>query len=149
MAEKADNKTLDRTLGFHIASWKTFGVEVAREVNDEIRELTREKLRPEKLTRLNALGSRKSDQFDLLEQNWEKLIEFLGCTSGEQFAIDFRASWDVPVSIIGELTFLARKPAATELKRALLRTRAFISLLRCTLHDGRDSATRPLDRGRR
>jgi hypothetical protein len=88
MAEKADNKTLDQSLVLYIASWKTFGVEVAQEVKDEIRALTREKLRPEKLTRLNALGARKSDQFDLLEQNWEKLIEYLGCTSGEQFALD-------------------------------------------------------------
>ncbi len=92
MADKADNKTLDQSLGLHIASWKTFGVEVAQEVKDEIRTLTREKLRPEKLTRLNALGARKSDQFDLLEQNWEKLIEYLGCTSGEQFALDCRAA---------------------------------------------------------
>jgi hypothetical protein len=130
-ADKADNKTLDQSLGIHIASWKTFGVEVAQEVKDEIRALTRDKLRPQKLTRLNALGALKSDQFDLLEQNWETLIEYLGTTTGEQFAIDRRAAWDVPASIIGELAFLARKPA-TELKRALLRTRAFISLLRCT-----------------
>jgi len=32
MAEKADNKTLDQSLGLHIASWKTFGVEVAQDV---------------------------------------------------------------------------------------------------------------------
>ena len=51
MAEKADNKTLDHTLGIHIASWKTFGVEVAQEVKDEINALTRDKLRPAKLTR--------------------------------------------------------------------------------------------------
>ena len=50
MVEKADNKTLDQSLGLHIASWKTFGVEVAQEVKDEIRALTREKLRPEKLS---------------------------------------------------------------------------------------------------
>ncbi len=36
MVEKADNKTLDQSLGLHIASWKTFGVEVAQEVKDEI-----------------------------------------------------------------------------------------------------------------
>jgi hypothetical protein len=29
MTDKADNKTLDQSLGLHIASWKTFGVEVA------------------------------------------------------------------------------------------------------------------------
>ncbi len=129
MADKADNKTLDQLLGLHIASWKTFGVELAQEVRDEIRALAREKPRPQKPTRLNALGARKSDQFDLLEQNWEKLIEYLGTTTGEQVAIDCSAAWDVPASIIGELTFLARK-LATELKRALLWTRAFVSLLR-------------------
>jgi hypothetical protein len=26
MVEKADNKTLDQSLGIHLASWKTFGV---------------------------------------------------------------------------------------------------------------------------
>jgi hypothetical protein len=30
MAAKADKKTVDHTLRLHIASWKTFGVEVAR-----------------------------------------------------------------------------------------------------------------------
>ena len=132
MVEKADNKTLDQSLGLYIASWKTFGVEVAQEVKDEINALTRDKLRPEKLTRLNALGARKSDQFDLLEQNWEKLIEYLGCTSGEQFAEDTRAAQhSQPTSIASEMAHLSRKPVA-ELEQALLRTRAFISLLRCT-----------------
>jgi hypothetical protein len=132
MVEKADNKTLDQSLGIYIASWKTFGVEVAQEVKDEIRTLTREKLRPEKLTRLNALGARKSDQFDRLEQNWAKLIEYLGCTSGEQFAEDTRAAQpSQPTSIACELAYLSRKPVA-DLEQALMRTRAFISLLRCT-----------------
>ena len=132
MADKADNKTLDQSLALFIASWKTFGVEVAQEVKDDIRALTQEKLRPQKLTRLNALGARKSDQFDLLEQNWEKLIEYLGTTTGEQFAEDCRAAQPLqPTSIASEMAFLARKPAA-ELKQALLRARAFISLLRCT-----------------
>jgi hypothetical protein len=92
MADKAENKTLGQSLGIHIASWKTFGVEVAQEVKDKINALTRDKLRPEKLTRLNALGARKSDQFDLLEQNWAKLIEYLGYSSGKQFALDCRAA---------------------------------------------------------
>jgi hypothetical protein len=132
MADKADNKTLDQSLGIHIASWKTFGVEVAQEVKDDINALTRDKLRPEKLTRLNALGARKSDQFDLLEQNWAKLIEYLGYTSGKQFAIDYRAAQpSQPTSIASEMAHLSRKPVA-ELEQALLRTRAFISLLRCT-----------------
>jgi hypothetical protein len=109
-AAKADNKTVDSastwppkpttrrstSLGIHIASWKTFGVEVAQEVKDEIIALTRDKLRPEKLTRLNALGARQSDQFDLLEPNWEWLIEYLGKTSGEQCAIDCRARFSSP-----------------------------------------------------
>ena len=132
MAEKAGNKTLDHSLGLHIASWKTFGVEVAQEVKDEINALTRDKLRPEKLTRLNALGARKSDQFDRLEQNWAKLIEYLGYTSGKQFALDCRAAQpSQPTSIASEMAHLSRKPVA-ELEQALLRTRAFISLLRCT-----------------
>jgi hypothetical protein len=84
MADKADNKTFDQSLGIHTASWKTFGVGVSLEVNDEINALTRDKLRPEKQTRLNALGARKSDQFDRLEQNWAKLIEYLGYTSGKR-----------------------------------------------------------------
>jgi hypothetical protein len=84
MADKADNKTFDQSLGIHIASWKTFGVGVSLEVKDEINALTRDKLRPEKQTRLNALGARKSDQFDRLEQNWAKLIEYLGYTSGKR-----------------------------------------------------------------
>ena len=92
------------SLGLHIASWKTFGVEVAQEVKDEINALTRDKLRPQKLTRLNALGALKSDQFELLEHNWEKLIEYLGCTSGEQFAEDTRAAQpSQPTSISTEL----------------------------------------------
>jgi hypothetical protein len=113
MAAKADKKTLDHTLRLYIVSWKTFGVEVAQEVKDEINALTREKLRPEKLTRLNALGSRKSDQFDLLEQNWSALVEYLGCTCGEQFAEDCRAAQaSQPTSIACEMAYLSRKPEA-------------------------------------
>ena len=146
MAEKADNKTLDQSIGLFIASWKTFGVEVAQQVKDDIRALTQEKLRPQKLTRLNALGARKSDQCDLLEQNWAKLIEYLGCTSGKQFALDCRAAQpSQPTSIASEMAHLSRKPVA-ELEQALLRTRAFISLLRCT---GMRSITDyPPDRGK-
>ena len=96
LTDKADNKTVDHTLRIHIASWRTYGVEVAQEVKDEINALIRDKLRPEKLTRLNALGARQSDQFDLLEPNWEWLIEYLGKTSGEQCAIDCRARFSSP-----------------------------------------------------
>ena len=88
--------------------------------------------RPATLSRLSALGARKSDQFDLLEQNWEKLVEYLGSTSGEQFAENCRAVLPAqPTSIACELAYLSRKPVA-ELEQALLRTRAFVSLLRCT-----------------
>ncbi len=81
-----------------------------------------------KVTGLNALGSRKRDQFELPEQNWEKLIEYLGCTSGEQFAEACRfAQPSQPTSI----AYLSRKPAK-ELTQALLRNRALVSLLRCT-----------------
>ncbi len=48
--------------------------------------------RPATLSRLSALGARKSDQFDLLEQNWEKLVEYLGGTSGDQFSDHCRAA---------------------------------------------------------
>ncbi len=71
-------------------------------------------------------------QFDLLEQNWEKLVEYLGSTSGEQFAEDCRAAQpSQTTSIACELAYLSRKPVA-ELEQALLCTRAFVSLLRCT-----------------
>jgi hypothetical protein len=60
------------------------------------------------------------------------LVEYLGSTSGEQFADHCRAAQpSQPTSIACEMAFMARKPAA-ELKQALLRTRAFVSLLRCT-----------------
>jgi hypothetical protein len=132
LIDKADNKTVDHTLRIHIAAWKTYGVEVTQEIKDEITALTRDKLRPDKLTRLNALGSRKSDQFDLLEQNWDTLIEYLGSTSGEQFAEDCRtAQPSQKTSIACEMAYLSRKPVV-ELEQALLRTRAFVSLLRCT-----------------
>ena len=57
---------------------------------------------------------------------------YLGSTSGEQFAEDCRAAQSAqPTSIACELAYLSRKPAV-ELEQALLRTRAFVSLLRCT-----------------
>ncbi len=56
----------------------------------------------------------------------------LGSTSGEQFAEDCRAAQpSQPTSIACELAYLSRKPEA-EIAQALLRTRAFVSLLRCT-----------------
>ncbi len=70
--------------------------------------------------------------FDLLEQNWDTLVEYLGSTSGEQFAEDCRtAQPSQKTSIACEMAYLSRKPVA-ELEQALLRTRAFVSLLRCT-----------------
>ena len=115
-----------------MAAWKAYGVAVEQSVLDELSRLTRERWRPATLSRLSALGARKSDQFDLLEQNWEKLVEYLGDTAGEQFAEHCRAALpSQPTSIACELAYLSRKPAV-ELEQALLRTRAFISLLRCT-----------------
>ena len=74
-----------------------------------------------------ARCARKSDQFDLLEAHWSALVEYLGSTSGEQFAIDCRAAQpSQPTSIACELAYLSRKPVA-ELELALLRTRAFVS----------------------
>ncbi len=56
----------------------------------------------------------------------------MGGTAGEQFAEDCRvAQASQPTSIAFELAYLSRKPAV-ELEQALLRTRAFVSLLRCT-----------------
>jgi hypothetical protein len=63
------------------------------------------------------------DQFDLLEQNWEKLVEYLGGTAGEQFAEGCRAaqpSQPRPRS----------RASWRTLEQALLRTRAFVSMLR-------------------
>jgi hypothetical protein len=71
---------------------------------DELSRLTRGKWRPATLSRLSALGARKSDQFDLLEAHWSALVESLGSTSGDKFADDagphsrrsrlgLRASW--------------------------------------------------------
>jgi hypothetical protein len=57
----------------------------------------------------------------------------LGSTSGEQFAEDCRAAQpSQPTSIACELAYLSRKPVG-ELEQALLRTRVFVSLLRCTI----------------
>jgi hypothetical protein len=101
-------------------------------VVDDLSRLTREKWRPATLSRLSALGAHKSDQFDLLETHWSALVEYLVSTSGEQFAEDCRAAQpSQPTSIACELAYLSRKPVA-ELEQALLRTRAFVSLLRCT-----------------
>ena len=55
----------------------------------------------------------------------------MGTTTGEQFAIDCRAVQQPTLSIACELAYLSRKPVG-ELKQTLLRTRAFVSLLRCT-----------------
>ena len=132
LRDKAANQSVGYTARLHVAAWKSYGVSVEQSVLDELSRLTHEKWRPATLSRLSALGARKSDQFDLLEQNWEKLVEYLGSTSGEQFAEDCRAAQpSQSTSIACELAYLSRKPAV-ELEQALLRSRAFVSLLRCT-----------------
>ena len=132
LRDKAANQTVGYTARLHVAAWKAYGVSVEQSVLDELSRLTRERWRPATLSRLSALGARKSDQFDLLEQNWEKLVEYLGSTSGEQFAENCRAALPAqPTSIACELAYLSRKPVG-ELEQALRRTRAFVSLLRCT-----------------
>ncbi len=123
------NQSVGYTARLHVAAWKAYGVTVEQCVLDELSRLTREKWRPATLSRLSALGARKSDQFDLLEQSWEKLVDYLGSTSGEQFAEDCRAAAhpsqpSQATSTACELAYLSRKPVA-ELEQALLRTRAF------------------------
>jgi hypothetical protein len=71
-------------------AWKAYGV--SGDVLDDLSRLTRERWRPATLMRLSALGARKSDQFDLLEAHLSALVEYLGCTSGEQFTDDCRAA---------------------------------------------------------
>jgi hypothetical protein len=132
LRDKAANQSVGYTARLHVAAWKVYGVTVEQSVLDDLSRLTREKSRPATLSRLSALGALKSDLFDLLEQNSEKLVEYLGSTSGEQFAEHCRATQpSQPTSIACELAYLSRKPVA-ELEQALLRTRAFVSLLRCT-----------------
>ena len=132
LRDKAANQSVGYTARLHVAAWKAYGISVEQSVLDDLSRLTREKWRPATLSRLSALGARKSDQFDLLEQNWEKLVEYLGSTSGEQFAENCRAALPAqPTSIACELAYLSRKPVG-ELEQALRRTRALVSLLRCT-----------------
>ncbi len=76
------NQSVGYTARLHVAAWKAYGVTVEQSVLDELSRLTREKWRPATPSRLSALGARKSDQFDLLEQSWEKLVDYLGSTSG-------------------------------------------------------------------
>jgi hypothetical protein len=132
LRDKAANQSVGYTTRLHVAAWKAYGVTVDQSVLEDLSVLTREKWRPATLSRLSALGARKSDQFDLLEQNWDKLSEYLGGTAGEQFADHCRAAQpSQPTSIACELAYLSRKPVG-ELKQALLHTRVFVSLLRCT-----------------
>ncbi len=125
LRDKAANASVGYTARLHVAAWKAYGVAVEQSVLDELGRLTRERWRPATVSRLSALGARKSDQFDLLEQNWEKLVSHLGDTAGEQFAEHCRAAQSSqPTSIACELAYLSRKPVG-ELEQALLRTRAF------------------------
>jgi hypothetical protein len=133
LVSKAANQSVGYSARLYVAAWKSYGVSVDAEVLEELSRLTREKWRPARVSRLSALSARKSDQFDLLEQHWRALVDYLGCRSGAQFAQDCRAAAQQPLatSSLTELAWLARKPEA-ELEAALLRTRAFISLLRAT-----------------
>ena len=132
LRDKAANQSVGYSARLYVAAWKGYGVSVEQSVLDELSRLTREKWRPATLSRLSALGERKSNQFDLLEQNWEKLVSYLGGTSGDQFSDHCRAAQpSQPTSIACELAYLSHKPEA-EIAQALLRTRAFVSLLRCT-----------------
>jgi hypothetical protein len=132
LRNKAANQSVGYTARLHVAAWKAYGVSVEQSVLDELSRLTRERWRPATMSRLSALGARKSDQFDLLETHWSALVEYLGSTSGEQFADHCRAAQpSQPTSIACELAYLSRK-AEAEIAQALLRTRAFVSLLRCT-----------------
>ncbi len=111
LRDKAANQSVGYTARLHVAAWKTYGISVEQSVLDELSRLTREKWRPATLSRLSALGSRKSDQFDLLETHWSALVEYLGSTSGEQFAEDCRAAQPLqPTSIACELAYLSSKP---------------------------------------
>jgi hypothetical protein len=92
LRDKAANQSVGYTARLHVAAWKAYGVTVEQSVLDDLSLLTREKWRPATLSRLSALGARKSDQFDLLEAHWSALVEYLGSTSGEQFADHCRAA---------------------------------------------------------
>ena len=108
LRDKAANQSVGYTARLHVAAWKAYGVSVEQSVLDELSRLTRERWRPATLSRLSALGARKSDQFDLLEQNWEKLSENLGGTAGEQFADHCRAAQpSQPTSIACEQAYLS------------------------------------------
>ena len=132
LRDKAANQSVGYTARLHVAAWKAYGVSVDQSVLDELSRLTRERWRPATLSRLSALEARKSQQYDLLDQHWGALIEYLGDTAGEQFAEDCRAAQpSQPTSIACELAYLSRK-SVQELEQALLRTRALASVLRCT-----------------
>jgi hypothetical protein len=104
LRDKAANQSVGYTARLHVAAWKAYGVTVEQAVLDDLSRLTRERWRPATLSRLSALGARKSDQFDLLETHWSALVENLGSTSGEQFADHCRAAQpSQPTSVACEL----------------------------------------------
>jgi hypothetical protein len=108
LRDKAANQSVGYTARLHVAAWKAYGVSVEQSVLDELSRLTRERWRPATLSRLSALGARKSDQFDLLETHWSALVEYLGSTSGEQFADHCRAAQpSQPTSIACEQAYLS------------------------------------------
>jgi hypothetical protein len=98
-------------------------------VLDDLSRLTREKWRPATLSRLCALGARTSDQFDLLEVHWSALVDYLGSIAASSLPrIGPRSRRSRPRS---RASWRTLGPVA-DLEQALLRTRAFVSLLRCT-----------------
>ena len=133
---KSNNVSVGHTLRLHLMIWNDWSINVSNSVKEKIIRLNKEQWNPQKIQRLNALSHLKSQQFELIDANWVKMVDYMTNTLPLDFQVNLQLiestrPSNIPVSILNEIGVLSRK-SIPELQRVLLRTRAFTSLLRST-----------------
>lgn len=130
-----DNKSLGHTVGLYLRIWKDWGVEVPANVRAQLQLLESSAWKPNKLRRENQMREVKEVQFEALDAKWEALVKYLSETEPAAFRAQLRsaarAEAPVAASSQSEMLTVANKND-TELREVLVRTRAFVSLLRAT-----------------
>ena len=145
------NASVGHMVRLYLQAWRAWSIDVSSTVRNSVLQMKRERWLPAKVQRLNALSLRKTTQYEVIDLHWKELIRYLAETQPQAFASHLRhvsqnrgQYQSIAESSFAEMSVLSRK-SGPELRQTLLRTKAFISLLRATGMRGNTAVALTMD----
>ena len=134
------NASCNHTVRLFVQSWRAWGIELSERIRQQVAQFDSEEWRPAELTRRNDAQVKKLRQFEMLDDLWPSMANYMLDVSANDFRTQLksvssnRGTYEggvIAASSFNEMDVVARK-TDTELSGILTCTLAYASLLRTT-----------------